>query len=40
MLIPALFTNGNSHDAPLPVNELRKCGIYTQWSFLLSHKEE
>jgi hypothetical protein len=24
---------GNSQDAPLPMNGLRKCGIYTQWNF-------
>jgi hypothetical protein len=24
---------GNSHDAPLLTNGLRKCGIYTEWSF-------
>jgi hypothetical protein len=30
---------GNSQDAPLLMNESRKCGIYTQ-RILLSHKEE
>jgi hypothetical protein len=25
---------GNSQDAPLLMNELRKCGIYTQWNFI------
>jgi hypothetical protein len=30
---------GNSHDAPLLTNGLRKCGIYTQWNFT-HHKEE
>jgi hypothetical protein len=24
---------GNSQDAPLLMNELRKCGIYIQWNF-------
>jgi hypothetical protein len=24
---------GKRQDAPLPMNELRKCGIYTQWNF-------
>jgi hypothetical protein len=24
---------GNSQDAPLLTNGLRKCGIYTQWNF-------
>jgi hypothetical protein len=24
---------GNSQDAPLLMNGLRKCGIYTQWNF-------
>jgi hypothetical protein len=24
---------GNNQDAPLLMNGLRKCGIYTQWSF-------
>jgi hypothetical protein len=36
MFIAALFTiakYGNSQDAPLLTNRLRKCGIYTQWSF-------
>jgi hypothetical protein len=36
MFIAALFTianYGKSHDAPLLTNGLRKCGIYTQWSF-------
>jgi hypothetical protein len=26
-------SHGNSQDAPLLMNALRKCGIYTQWSF-------
>jgi hypothetical protein len=37
MFIAALFTKpsyGNSQDAPLPTNGLRKCGIYTQWNFI------
>jgi hypothetical protein len=25
---------GNSQDAPLPTNALRKCSIYTQWNFI------
>jgi hypothetical protein len=25
---------GNSKDAPLPTNGLRKCIIYTQWNFI------
>jgi hypothetical protein len=25
---------GNGQDAPLPMNGLRKCGIYTQWNFI------
>jgi hypothetical protein len=32
---PGLFTitsYGNSQDAPLLTNGLRKCGIYTQWN--------
>jgi hypothetical protein len=36
MFIAALFTipsYGNSQDAPLLTNGLRKCGIYTQWNF-------
>jgi hypothetical protein len=36
MFIAALFTIakfGNSQDAPLLMNRLRKCGIYTQWNF-------
>jgi hypothetical protein len=36
MFIAALFTIakfGNSQDAPALMNGLRKCGIYTQWSF-------
>jgi hypothetical protein len=36
MFIAALFTiasDGNSQDAPLLMNGLRKCGIYTQWNF-------
>jgi hypothetical protein len=24
----------NSQDAPLLINGLRKCGIYTQWNFM------
>jgi hypothetical protein len=48
MFIAALFTtaklwkypsNGNSQDAPLLSNGLRKCGIYTH-GILLSHEEE
>jgi hypothetical protein len=38
MFIAALFTTakfGNSQDAPLLKNGLRKCGIYTQWNFTL-----
>jgi hypothetical protein len=37
MFIAALFITpscGNSHDAPLLTNGLRKCGTYTQWSFI------
>jgi hypothetical protein len=38
MFIAALFTItisfGNSQDAPLLMNGLRKCGIYMQWSFI------
>jgi hypothetical protein len=37
MFIAALFiiaSYGNSHDAPPPMNGLRKCGIYTQWNFI------
>jgi hypothetical protein len=26
-------TVSDSQDAPLTTNELRKCGIYTQWNF-------
>jgi hypothetical protein len=36
MFIAALFTiakYGNNQDAPLLMNGLRKCGIYTQWNF-------
>jgi hypothetical protein len=36
MFIAALFTIAKlwkSQDAPLPMNGLRKCGIYTQWNF-------
>jgi hypothetical protein len=29
-------SNGNSQDAPLLMNGLRKCGIYTQWNFTQS----
>jgi hypothetical protein len=25
---------GNSQDAPLLTNGLRKCGFYTQWNFM------
>jgi hypothetical protein len=28
----------NSQDAPLLTNALRKCGIYTQWSFTKSQR--
>jgi hypothetical protein len=38
MFIVALFTtasNGNSQDAPLLTNGLRKCGICIQWNFTL-----
>jgi hypothetical protein len=37
MFIAALFTiakYGNNQDAPLLMNGLRKCGIYTQWNFM------
>jgi hypothetical protein len=37
MLIAALVTipsYDNSQDVPLPLNGLRKCGIYTQWNFI------
>jgi hypothetical protein len=36
MFIAALFTIAklNSQDAPLLMNGLRKCGIYTQWNFM------
>jgi hypothetical protein len=37
MFIAALFTiakYGNSQDAPLLTNGLRKYGIYTQWNFM------
>jgi hypothetical protein len=27
------LSDGNSQDAPLLMNELRKCGIYTKWNF-------
>jgi hypothetical protein len=36
MFIAARFTvakYGNSQDATLLTNGLRKCGIYTQWNF-------
>jgi hypothetical protein len=36
MFIAALFIiakYGNSQDAPLLMNRLRQCGIYTQWNF-------
>jgi len=39
MFIAALFTiakYGNSQDALLLMNGLRKCGIYTQWNFMQS----
>jgi hypothetical protein len=41
MFTAALFTIaklGNSQDAPLLMNVLRKCGIHSR--ILLSHKEE
>jgi hypothetical protein len=40
MFIAELFKQsyGNSHDAPLSVNGLRKCGIYTQWYFIQSQR--
>jgi hypothetical protein len=38
MFIAALFTIaklcGSSQDAPLLMNELRKCSIYIQWNFI------
>jgi hypothetical protein len=37
MFIAALFTEidyGNSQDAPVLMNGLRKYGIYTQWNFI------
>jgi hypothetical protein len=37
MFIAALFTIaklGNSQDAPLLTNGLRKCGIYLQYNFI------
>jgi hypothetical protein len=37
MLIAALFTMikyGNSQDASLVMNGLRKCSIYIQWNFI------
>jgi hypothetical protein len=37
MFIAALFTipsYGNSQDAPLPTNALRKYGTYKQWNFI------
>jgi hypothetical protein len=37
MFIAALFTTAKlwiSQDAPLLMNGLRKCGIYTQWNFI------
>jgi hypothetical protein len=43
MFIAALFTIvglGNSQDAPLLMNGLRKCGIYIQWSFILQQRNE
>jgi hypothetical protein len=30
---------GNSHDAPLLMNGLRKCGIYKPWNFIQSKKQ-
>jgi hypothetical protein len=39
MIIAALFTMPsyeNSQDAPLLMNELRKCSIYIQWNFIQS----
>jgi hypothetical protein len=29
---------GNSQDAPVPMNGLRKCGIYTQWNLIQSQR--
>jgi hypothetical protein len=28
-----MLSDGNSQDAPLLMNGLRKCGIYKQWNF-------
>jgi hypothetical protein len=36
MFVAEVFTiasYGNSQDAPLLMNGLRKCGIYIQWNF-------
>jgi hypothetical protein len=32
-------SDGNSQDAPLLKNGLRKCGIYTQWNFYSATKK-
>jgi hypothetical protein len=44
MFIEALFTIANllgmekNQDVPLPMNGLRKCGIYKQWNFIQSQR--
>jgi hypothetical protein len=41
MFIAVLFTKpsyGNSQDAPVVMNGLKKCGIYTQWNFTQSQR--
>jgi hypothetical protein len=42
MFLAVLFTIanwGNSQDAPLLTNRLRKYGIYTQWNFTQPEEE-
>jgi hypothetical protein len=42
MFIAALSTiakYGNSQDAPLQMNKLRKCSVYTQWNFIQPQKK-
>jgi hypothetical protein len=34
MTVLVIQIYGNSQDAPLLMNGLRKCGIYTQWNFM------
>jgi hypothetical protein len=33
------LNSGNSQDAPLLMNGLRKCDIYTQWNFIKAIKK-